>query len=77
MRPGRTEDTSGTVASLRFERSDSEPGFSKKFRVSDCTAGRSGRARTDDTRFWRPVLYQLSYTPAGVRQSRTAADALS
>src|SRR6202051_1999224 len=31
-------------------------------------AGRSGRARTCDPRFWRPVLYQLSYTPvrAGV-----------
>src|SRR6478735_4464210 len=28
----------------------------------DC-AGRSGRARTYDPRFWRPVLYQLSYTP--------------
>src|SRR6266851_3914794 len=27
-------------------------------------AGRSGRARTCDPRFWRPVLYQLSYTPA-------------
>jgi hypothetical protein len=27
--------------------------------------GRSGRARTYDPRFWRPVLYQLSYTPAG------------
>src|SRR4029453_8289593 len=27
--------------------------------------GRSGRARTCDPRFWRPVLYQLSYTPAG------------
>src|SRR5213082_1422831 len=26
-------------------------------------AGRSGRARTCDPRFWRPVLYQLSYTP--------------
>src|SRR5690349_21443364 len=26
-------------------------------------AGRSGRARTYDPRFWRPVLYQLSYTP--------------
>ena len=25
--------------------------------------GRSGRARTCDPRFWRPVLYQLSYTP--------------
>src|SRR5215469_1652933 len=27
------------------------------------SAGRSGRARTCDPRFWRPVLYQLSYTP--------------
>ena len=25
--------------------------------------GRSGRARTPDHRFWRPVLYQLSYAP--------------
>ena len=33
--------------------------------------GRSGRARTYDPRFWRPVLYQLSYTPRG---SNVAAD---
>ena len=26
-------------------------------------AGRSGRIRTPDKRFWRPLLYQLSYTP--------------
>ena len=26
--------------------------------------GRSGRARTRDPRFWRPMLYQLSYAPA-------------
>jgi hypothetical protein len=25
--------------------------------------GRGSRARTDDLRFWRPPLYQLSYTP--------------
>ena len=25
--------------------------------------GRGDRDRTCDTRFWRPVLYQLSYTP--------------
>ncbi len=25
--------------------------------------GRGRRARTHDPRFWRPVLYQLSYTP--------------
>ncbi len=26
-------------------------------------AGRGRRTRTLDTRFWRPLLYQLSYTP--------------
>jgi hypothetical protein len=26
--------------------------------------GRSERTRTPDRRFWRPLLYQLSYTPA-------------
>src|SRR5208282_6351581 len=26
-------------------------------------AGRSGGARTPNPRFWRPVLYQLSYAP--------------
>src|SRR3982074_154563 len=31
-------------------------------------AGRSGRARPCDPRFWRPVLYQLSYTPTGNRR---------
>ena len=25
--------------------------------------GKGGRIRTADTRFWRPMLYQLSYTP--------------
>src|ERR1700722_17037344 len=36
-------------------------------------AGRSGRARTCDPRFWRPVLYQLSYTPVGRQQCRRSA----
>ena len=27
--------------------------------------GRRGRDRTYDPRFWRPVLYQLSYAPRG------------
>src|SRR3954454_11765655 len=36
-------------------------------------AGRSGRARTCDPRFWRPVLYQLSYTPAGDLRRRRSA----
>ena len=26
--------------------------------------GRSDRARTCDLRFWRPLLFQLSYAPA-------------
>ncbi len=25
--------------------------------------GRGGEARTPNTRFWRPVLYQLNYAP--------------
>ena len=29
--------------------------------------GRGRRARTHDPRFWRPVLYQLSYTPVFFR----------
>ena len=30
----------------------------------DRYSGRSGGTRTHDPRFWRPMLYQLSYTPA-------------
>src|ERR1700692_2853863 len=33
-------------------------------------AGKSGRARTCDPRFWRPVLYQLSYTPVRTQHRR-------
>src|SRR5208283_573177 len=29
------------------------------------SSGRSGGTRTPSPRFWRPVLYQLSYTPVG------------
>src|SRR3569832_1848804 len=31
-------------------------------------SGRSGGTRTPGPRFWRPMLYQLSYTPSGKRQ---------
>ena len=34
--------------------------------------GRGTKARTLDTRFWRPLLYQLSYTP--ILRRRDAAD---
>ena len=30
-------------------------------------SGRSARIRTPDRRFWRPLLYQLSYTPVLTR----------
>ena len=31
--------------------------------VSRLSTGRGGGTRTPGTRFWRPLLYQLSYTP--------------
>ena len=31
-------------------------------------AGRGRRTRTLDTRFWRPLLYQLSYTPINMAE---------
>ena len=34
-----------------------------RFLVSQGKKGRDGRTRTYDIRFWRPALYQLSYTP--------------
>src|SRR5688500_8376855 len=36
--------------------------------------GRGNRARTRDLRFWRPPLYQLSYTPAWVGQFTKSAN---
>ena len=30
---------------------------------ADFKFGRGSKNRTHDTRFWRPLLYQLSYTP--------------
>src|SRR5204863_7732831 len=35
-------------------------------------SGRSGGARTPNPRFWRPVLYQLSYTPILERHARAS-----
>src|SRR6266446_8267921 len=37
-------------------------GGTRAFQV--LSSGRSGGTRTHDPRFWRPMLYQLSYTPA-------------
>src|ERR1044072_1558231 len=38
-------------------------------------SGRGSRARTYDLRFWRPPLYQLSYTPVCRSGSSNNADA--
>ena len=36
------------------------------YKFLSCTKnGRRDRDRTRDTRFWRPMLYQLSYPPTG------------
>jgi hypothetical protein len=39
----------------------SPPTKSRILRVT--SSGRGGRTRTRDLRFWRPLLFQLSYTP--------------
>src|SRR5215203_4320411 len=50
-----------------------QPAVPIEMAVKNLKAGRSGRARTCDPRFWRPVLYQLSYTPAGDLRRRRSA----
>ena len=40
--------------------------FSGFFIILSPCYGRSGGNRTPNLRFWRPALYQLSYTPKGV-----------
>ena len=35
----------------------------KRTEYSLCACGRGSKSRTHGTRFWRPLLYQLSYTP--------------
>src|ERR1700677_977334 len=44
-------------------------GRGQRSRYWEPGAGRGGRAPTCDNRFWRPVLYQLSYTPIGNQAS--------
>src|SRR5689334_6907992 len=39
--------------------------------------GRSGGTRTPGPRFWRPMLYQLSYTPTCTRRRRRSPAAAS
>ena len=58
--------TNGSETSYRYQenafenkRESLEWSFSKAFRCF----GRGDKNRTRDTRFWRPLLYQLSYSP--------------
>ena len=39
----------------------------------DWTGSRAGGTRTPNLRFWRPLLYQLSYCPSGERPARPLA----
>ena len=57
-----------------FNLSDFHPAHKQKKAISGkltafyhCTGG---EARTPDTRFWRPVLYQLSYSRLNIISSR-------
>src|SRR3712207_9532800 len=57
------------------------PVFAGVTLLADCpvratwSRGRSGGTRTHDPRFWRPMLYQLSYTPTPTRPSGEGASA--
>ena len=40
--------------------------------IAPDVCGRGSKSRTHGTRFWRPLLYQLSYTPIFVKRRKTA-----
>ena len=44
----------------------------KRTEYSLCACGRGSKSRTHGTRFWRPLLYQLSYTPKSMLHSLNA-----
>src|SRR5205814_2165206 len=69
--------TSGPQARTRVRTADLFRG--RKAKPGGCPApapeaeernGRSGGTRTHGPRFWRPMRYQLSYTPAAARPLR-------
>ena len=51
------------VEPLSREFSSTAPKCKKKPPFRTAVFGRGSKIRTHDTRFWRPMLYQLSYTP--------------
>src|SRR5680860_220793 len=52
----RRETWPATRRQRRYDRNEADTHYSKEI-------GRGTQARTVDLRFWRPSLYQLSYTP--------------
>src|SRR5262245_56774914 len=68
LAPGRPGDLGYFGADLANELD----GILRHARCSS-ESGRSGGTRTPDPRFWRPMLYQLSYTPRRRRRRWPAA----
>ena len=58
----RSQALPGTLRVPRILVFSAQNTKSRRFRV-DFLFGRGRRARTLGTRFWRPLLYQLSYAP--------------
>ena len=61
-RKGLEPSTSG-VTGRRSNQLNYRAIFLSKTAVAVMISGRGRRNRTLGTRFWRPLLYQLSYTP--------------
>ena len=60
----------GPILEGAVERSETEGVLQKTKRTSSeepVRHGRGSKFRTHGTRFWRPLLYQLSYTPIYIR----------
>ena len=56
------------VAGFEPAASWSQTRCATKLRYTPKKCGRGSRIRTHGTRFWRPLLYQLSYTPKYVAE---------
>lgn len=67
----------GYMKSCELSESLKNQGLANNF-ANPFPFGRGGRIRTRDIRFWRPTLYQLSYTPilVGLRGLEPRTDRL-
>src|SRR5215207_6376442 len=63
LAPGRP----GDLGHLGSDFADKFDRISRRHDRHSSNNGRSGGTRTHDPRFWRPMLYQLSYTPVPPR----------